>query len=381
MSQSLQQYCNENNRDDLLRQWDAEANLPLTPETVTAGSSRKVWWLCKNGHHWQQAPWERTAHYVDCPVCAGKRIIPGVNDLRTVAPETAAEWDTHKNGDLHPEELSPYSHRKVWWKCRKCGHEWLAQVKSRTGADKCGCPLCAGKTVVPGKNDFASAFPELAAEWHPEKNGTLSPMALLPGSSQKVWWKCRTCGSEWQAVVFSRTQGSGCPVCTGKKVIPGINDLASRHPAIAAEWHPEKNGSLTPESVTPQSNRSVWWVCEKGHEYKAVIQSRTAGGSGCPYCTNRKVLPGFNDLATLQPRVAAEWHPTLNGSLTPQDVTCGSAKKVWWQCSGCGYEWKAIIFSRAGSQRCGCPACAGKVKVIFNPAVSALSEQMMNSAH
>ena len=83
-------------------------------------------------------------------------------------------------------------------------------------------------------------------------------------------------------------------------------------------------------------------------------------GSCCPYCTGKKVLPGFNDLATLEPKIAA-WHPTLNGTLTPEMVTLGSHRKVWWQCPE-GHVWKAVVYSRAGPQKCGCPVCAGKVK-------------------
>ena len=113
--------------------------------------------------------------------------------------------------------------------------------------------------------------------------------------------------------------------------------------------------------MTPSSNRSVWWLCEKGHEYKAAVASRTINASGCPYCANRRALPGFNDLATLEPRLATQWHPTLNGALTPQDVTCGSKRKVWWQCAE-GHVWKAVVYSRAGVQKTGCPVCAGRVK-------------------
>ena len=189
-------------------------------------------------------------------------------------------------------------------------------------------------------------------------------MQEVPSSTtRKVWWKCSVCGNEWEAAVSSRIHGRGCPICAGKVVAAGVNDFASRYPEIAAEWHPTKNGKLMPNAVTGQSNKSVWWVCPEGHEYKAIVSSRTASGSGCPYCTNRRVLPGFNDLASRLPEVAKEWHPTMNCALTPEQVTCGSAKKVWWKCNACGYEWKAIICSRAGAQRCGCPMCAGKVKV------------------
>ena len=144
-------------------------------------------------------------------------------------------------------------------------------------------------------------------------------------------------------------------------MISGENDLAAVFPQLAAQWDAEKNGSLTPETVSPNSNRRVWWKCEKGHAYCAVIAYRAQSNSGCPYCTNRKVLPGFNDLATLEPAVAKEWHPTLNGALTPEMVTAGSHRKVWWQCA-LGHVWKAAIYPRTGKQRCGCPVCAGRTK-------------------
>ena len=92
-----------------------------------------------------------------------------------------------------------------------------------------------------------------------------------------------------------------------------------------------------------------------------MIAQRVQRGDGCPYCANRKVLPGFNDLATVQPLVAKQWHETLNGALTPEMVTAGSHKKAWWQCSY-GHVSKAAIYSRVGVQQCGCPVCAGKTK-------------------
>ena len=224
----------------------------------------------------------------------------------------------------------------------------------------CGCPVCANREIHPTENDFATQYPQLAVQWHPTKNGNLTPEQIPPATTRKVWWRCEK-GHEWQASVSSRTcGGSGCPVCAGKKVIAGENDLASQFPVIAAQWHSSKNETLTPEQVTPSSNRKVWWRCEKGHDYQAAVGARTMSGSGCPYCAGRKVLPGFNDLATLEPKIAAQWHPTLNGGLTPDGVTVGCHRKVWWQCQE-GHVWKAAIYSRAGPQKCGCPICAGRV--------------------
>ena len=131
---------------------------------------------------------------------------------------------------------------------------------------------------------------ELLSQWHTARNGTLTPKTQPCGSNKKVWWRCDR-GHEWQARVSSRTSDdTGCPVCAGKIIIPGENDLASTFPEVAVQWHPTKNGTLTSQTVSPFSNRKAWWICEKGHEYHSTISSRTKG-KGCPYCTGTKVLP------------------------------------------------------------------------------------------
>ncbi len=353
MRESLLDFCLRTQREELLREWDNERNAPLTPATVSHGSKKRVWWCCANGHRWQAAVHTRTGSGTGCPYCSGRYAIAGENDLATVHPALAKEWHPEKNGDLTPSQVLPGSHRLVWWRCAK-GHAWRAQIKSRVNGT--GCPICANKQLKKGDNDLASRHPHLAKEWHPTKNGALTPSDVVPGTRRRVWWQCAK-GHAWQASVASRVNGSGCPVCAGKVVVAGDNDLASQYPHLAREWHPVKNGSLTPEQVAPASNRKVWWRCPQGHDYQAVVASRTQRGNGCPYCSGRKVLAGFNDLATKYPEVAKEWHPTLNSSLTPQDVTPGSRKRVWWQCSQ-GHTWKAIIYSRTGSQRCGCPVCS-----------------------
>ena len=356
MWESLMTYCRRTGREELLAQWHPARNLPLTPQAVARGSSRRVWWQCPKGHAWQADVFSRVSRGAGCPYCAGRRPAAGESDLAARYPALAAQWHPEKNGDLTPQQVTPGSHRKVWWRCER-GHEWRAMVKSRAAGT--GCPVCAGRAVCPGENDLAARYPALAAQWHPEKNGDLTPQQVTPGSHRMVWWQCQR-GHAWRASVLSRAAGAGCPVCAGRAVCPGENDLATRYPALAAQWHPTKNGALTPAQVSPCSNRRVWWVCQRGHAYPAVVAARTRAGSGCPYCAGRKVLPGFNDLGTLAPRVAAQWHPTLNGALTPADVTAGSRKKVWWRCDE-GHVWQAAIYSRTGGRQCGCPVCAGTV--------------------
>ena len=368
MRQSLFDYCKENNRSDLLAQWDNLKNLPLTPNNVTRGSSRKIWWICENGHHWAAAPYSRISQNSGCPVCAGKKIIPGENDLASLFPEIAAEWDTERNKNLSPKDISAYTHRKVWWKCCICGGEWMAVVKSRTGTGKVGCPYCANRAVQRGVNDLMTTHPDLAQQWNHEKNGSLAPQHVTAGSSAKVWWKCKK-GHEWQAAIASRSRGSGCPICSGKRIIAGENDLQTLFPEIAKEWHSEKNNGLLPSEIAAQSNKSVWWCCDKGHEYKAVVSSRTGRETGCPYCSNKKMLVGFNDLATTHPDIAAEWHLTKNDIL-PTEVTSGSSKKVWWKCQE-RHEYQATICSRT-SQHTGCPVCANKIIVAEDNSLKAL---------
>ena len=277
-------------------------------------------------------------------------------------PELLVEWDLERNAPLTPKDVTFGSHKKVWW-CCKNGHSWQTAVYTRSGG--AGCPYCSGRLPHIERSKVLSQYaPALVKEWDSEKNAPLTPEQVLAGTHRKIWWRCKK-GHSWQAAAVSRIRKrTECPVCAGRKVISGENDLATVLPQLAAQWDAEKNGSLTPENVSPNSNRRVWWRCEKGHAYCAVIAYRAQSNSGCPYCTNRKVLPGFNDLATLDPAVAKEWHPTLNGALTPEMVTVGSHRKVWWQCA-LGHVWKAAIYPRTGKQRCGCPICAGKGRLLW----------------
>ena len=356
MRKSLYDYCRENGEAELLGEWAEDLN-GSGPDAVTYGSKVKRWWRCPKGHVYQASVTSRTNEHTGCPYCSGRLPVPGENDLGTLYPALAAEWDAEKNAPLTPRCVLPGSHRYAWWKCPK-GHSWRAPIKAR--ASGTGCPICAGHELSPGENDLAAANPALAAEWDAEKNAPLTPSDVFPSSGRKVWWKCRA-GHEWLARVSSRTHGAGCPYCAGKAVLPGFNDLASARPELAAEWDTEKNAPLTPEQVTAYSNRKVWWRCPLGHEYKAAIGSRSASNSGCPYCANRLVMPGFNDLASQEPKLAREWAQDMNGSLTPEMVTTGSRKKVWWRCAE-GHVWRAVVFTRARGRRSGCPVCAGRVK-------------------
>ena len=117
----------------------------------------------------------------------------------------------------------------------------------------------------------------------------MKPYEFVVGAAKKVWWQCsKDSRHEWEARIVDRHKGNGCPVCNGKKVIEGVNDLKTFYPKVASEWHPTKNGNLKPINVTPGSRKKVWWQCSKNpnHEWPAFISNRckTKNATGCPHC-------------------------------------------------------------------------------------------------
>jgi len=123
--------------------------------------------------------------------------------------------------------------------------------------------------------------PDLVKEWHPTRNGNLRPRDITPGSGKKVWWLCEE-GHEWQAAIYSRNRGSGCPDCYRAVQISNDPQIVS-DATLAIEWHPTKNGDLRLGDVAPGFFDKVWWLCQAGHEWQATVKSRLKG-SGCPLC-------------------------------------------------------------------------------------------------
>jgi hypothetical protein len=332
----------------LSAQWHPMKNGDLTPEDVTPSSGKRVWWICAKGHEWQAFVFNR-ARGCGCPLCYAQRVNKD-NCLKTKNPSLASQWHPVKNGDLKPEDVLPGSRSRVWWLCEK-GHEWQAIINSRNHGY--GCPYCSGR--LPTKeNSLKTKYPELALQWHPVKNGDLTPENVTAASGKKVWWKCENV-HEWQAKVYSRNEGHGCPYCSGSKSSKD-KSLKAKNPLLASQWHPVKNGDLKPEDFLPGSNKKVWWVCENGHEWQASIGERYRG-IGCPYCANRRINKD-NCLKTRNPSLAMQWHPFKNGDLIPEDVIPGSNKKVWWKCE-IGHEWQTKILYRT-YYNTGCPFCSQK---------------------
>jgi len=137
-------------------------------------------------------------------------------------------------------------------------------------------------------------------------------------------------------------------------VLYGFNDLETQRPEVAKQWDYEKN-LQPPSAFTFGSTKLAWWKCELGHSWEYAISPRS-GGYGCPYCSGQRVLEGFNDLQTRNPKLAAEWDYEKS-ELTPSQVTSGTQQKAWWLCE-LGHSWYAEINSRNAGK--GCPYCAGR---------------------
>ena len=244
--------------------------------------------------------------------------------LAEARPDLAKEWNYEKNGDLRPEDVSCGSNKKVWWKLpydvpddypvellrgKNFDFEWEAKVYARN--EYPGCPFLNGHSIWTGFNDLATINPELAAQWHPTKNGDLKPTQVTANSGLKVWWSLpydipldypieplrgKHFKFEWEASIDNRNKHQSCPYLIGKAVWPGFNDLATTNPELAAQWHPTKNGDLRPTQVTANSNRKVWWLYpyddpntgkHSVFEWQATVYNRN-NGTDCPYLTMYK---------------------------------------------------------------------------------------------
>tara|TARA_Y100001968_G_scaffold277014_1_gene271611 strand:+ start:1927 stop:3621 length:1695 start_codon:yes stop_codon:yes gene_type:complete len=303
------------------------------PSLVITGSNKKFPWKCKEGHVWEITLNARINMQSGCPYCANKKVLKGFNDLLTTHPEIAKQadgWD--------PSSVTAGSGKKKRWICKK-NHKWITDPVHRT-RKKTGCPYCANQKVLKGFNDLATTHPEIAKQadgW--------DPCEVIGGSHKKKLWKCER-NHKWYAAINCRaTQNTGCPICSGRNVNKGINDLLKTHPEIAKQadgWDPCEYSSF--------SNKKLNWICSLGHKWQVNINTRTRQNSGCPYCANKKVLKGFNDLATTHPEIAKQadgWDPST--------VIKGSNKFKSWKCD-LGHTWTAVISSR-NKETIGCPYC------------------------
>ena len=312
------------------------------PSQFTAGSDRKLEWNCPKGHTYFSRINSRTLRGNSCVYCSGHQVLQGFNDFAS----------THKESDLlnqvegwDPTSLSAGSGKKVKWKCSH-GHIAEATISARLRSK--GCPICLNRQILVGFNDLETTDPFLAAEAY-----GWDPKTLTRGSEKKVKWKC-SLNHIWETSPNNRTSQnstkpySECAVCMNRQLLSGFNDLATTHPEVASEaygWDPSK--------VFAGLNQKRKWKCSNDHIFETIVNSRTAKDKnvGCMFCTNQKVLKGFNDLATTHPELAKQAY-----GWDPGTVLAGTTKKYNWKCDE-GHIYSAQPNNRSYMQS-GCQVCA-----------------------
>jgi uncharacterized Zn-finger protein len=301
------------------------------PSNVSSGSHSQLMWKCKLGHNWK-APINNRARNRGCPYCSNQKVLTGYNDLATTNPSLAKEahdWD--------PTIVIAGSNKKMAWKCEQ-QHIWKASVTNRNTGK--GCPYCSNQKVLTGYNDLATTNPSLAKEAH-----GWDPTTVVAGSNKKMTWECEQ-RHIWKARIYHRVNGVSCSYCSNQKVLPGYNDLATTNPSLAKEAH-----GWDPTTLIAGTSKKLEWKCEDGHVWTASGNHRASSKkTNCPYCSNQKVLPGYNDLATTNPSLAKEAH-----GWDPTTVIAGTPKRLEWKCE------ESHIWTASGSNRNkgrGCPSCA-----------------------
>ena len=338
---------------ELYKQWDHEKNseLGFDPEKIIRVDDQ-FWWQCDEheSHNWPASLRSRAGKKKrGCPFCANKAVCV-TNSLATVFPEIAAEWHPTDNKPKTPNDYVHGSAQAVWWMCSKNPqHVWRDKIFHRTRNGK-SCPDC--REEERRSKSLGALFPILGAEFDEKKNHC-SVFSVAPFSHKDYWWRCGSCNHSWKLNVAQR-HNSGCPECSTRKV--GLeNNLLVVNPALAALWHPTKNGDLKPSDVLASSKIPRWWLCSEVREHEWEKSPKTQRDRGCPHCHQIK-----NSLKTRFPDIAAEWHPTKNQHLgvTPETISYGSKKRVWWQCGRFPeHEWPQSPNGRTAGDTRGCPHC------------------------
>lgn len=340
----------------LAAQWHPTANGGRTADTVSVAAEFSVWWLCPVGHPFRTKVKWRCASESGCPVCAGRRTRPGINDLATVDSELAAEWHATRNGELLPEVVSPGFKGRVWWR-PGCGHEFERSPSARRQDPR--CPVCVGRTVYRGQNDLASQRPDLAAAWDPALNAGLGADEVTTSSRRRCRWP-RPCGHPFTATpadLVAQPVGAPPPECLlcsrGKGSNPRRTQMVADRPDLLAlwDWPANTDAGLQPDAVKVSDNRTLAsWRCEEGHTWERRPRNQR---DYCKICAGEEFAPGVNDLATLWPDLAEEWHPTLN-DVGPGEVAAQANTPATWVCRHCGLEWPTRIANRT-ARGSGCP--------------------------
>lgn len=337
-------FCEECNTLEFLfpnisKFWDCAKNKGL-PNEVGHASEKKVWWKCQQGHSFS-TPVYNMVRYGEfkCPLCIGRVVQDGVNDLASQKPLIASLYSKKNKNPADRVWMNTTLYFK--WDY-PCGHQIKTspQVIEKYNGN---CVYCSNDFYLEGFNGLDKTHPELKKEWS-SKNKL--PMSKYFHRSQKeVWWHCLDCGYDTKKKIchkLYRKDGefNGCGVCSGQIIKPGFNDLSTKFPELIHLYDEKKNGISATKIFT---SGPIWWKCELGHSFKNYAKNIIRADVKCSICGNRELLTGFNDLKTKEPEVAKYFNEDKNKISTSLVKVPTSNEKFWWFCKDCGREYKSDL--------------------------------------
>lgn len=274
-------------------------------------------------------------------------------------PHLASRWDYTRNNDLGltPEGTPSASKSKMYWLCGN-GHDHSSLASPAYIKKSEGCPVCYGRQVWPGFNDFASMNPGRAAFWDYSKNDN-DPEFYTASSNKKAWFTCER-GHSFNIGLNSVALGRWCRYCARNVTQSGVNDIASMRPDLLDIWDENLNvdPEVQPDNISVASHQKVYWKCrDYSHSWLSSI-SYVATGGGCSVCAGRQVLAGFNDFASKTPSKAKFWDYTKNED-RPENVAANSGKYFWFTCEN-SHEFRRNLCDIT-SNGFWCPYCSGKI--------------------
>ena len=348
----------------LVEEFDSERNAPLTPESLVAGTNKKLHWICKTcSHQWTTSGNKRAYQGTGCPSCSGRVVhSDGRNSISITHPKLAEEFDIERNAPLTPDMVKYGSYKKVYWRCSDCSNEWLATPNNRTALGR-GCPVCSNQAVhSDGRNSLRMVNPKLSGEFDIERNAPLTPETVVAGTNRRLHWICSECSHKWIAQCASRnSNGRGCPACSNKVIHnDGRNSMQRTHTHLASEFDIERNFPLTPSTTIAGTNKKLYWICGNcAHNWIASGNKRVGEQTGCPSCAGNELhSDGRNSMRKTHPHLAREFDMERNAPLTPDSIKAGTNKGLHWICSECSHRWVTQGNNRIGEKPTGCPACA-----------------------
>lgn len=407
-------------RTDLIHQWDITRNGDISPFNVSKFSSKMITWICPESYGiWKASIKNRISSTTSSPFMLNKKVKKGYNDLITLRPDLAEQWD-YENNEIFPDEVTPGSSKKVSWVCPVTHEKFVDSVKNRARTKRTDSPYVLRKKLLTGYNDIASLYPQCITHWSynnivtPDKEiainlknkkflwidnetgeefedtllsadekgyrkhpqgfvslydanpviasqlvGDEDPKEIPAGSNKVKTWKCPKTGFTWETTVHNRLKGSeDSPFISGRKVVQGFNDISTTHPEHARFW--SKNNTLLPTEVSYASNKKALWICPVSEiEYEQVIAQRTKSDPrSSPISNNQLIIPGYNDIFTIRPDLKEFFSDKNN--INPHELSVFSHKVALWVCNkNKAHEFYCRIsdFTRGDKRKINCPLC------------------------